>query len=135
MVNIEQGFTGRVVLYTSIDVRMMSSLMNEFIEDPSDIIQHSLEMGKPIIVVHVAYRLNVLGYSVFKDKTNFGFHDQKRAVEWVIKNIDDFGGDKVRTLKKSNLSLLSIGGNYCLTGFRFKLPYLGRAQVLSTCTR
>ncbi|EWZ00183.1 hypothetical protein FOYG_00072 [Fusarium oxysporum NRRL 32931] len=96
MVNIEQGFTGRVVLYTSIDVHMMSSLMNEFIEDPSDIIQHSLEMGKPIIVVHVAYRLNVLGYSVFEDKTNFGFHDQKRALEWVIKNIDDFGGDKVQ---------------------------------------
>ncbi|OCT49464.1 carboxylesterase [Cladophialophora carrionii] len=71
MVNIEQGFT-----------------------DPSDIIHYSLEMGKPIIMVHVAYRLNVLGYTVFNDKTNFGLHDQKRAVEWVTKYIGDFGGDK-----------------------------------------
>lgn len=87
---------------------MMPPLTDDVIEDPSDLIQHSLEMGKPIIMVHVAYRLNVLGYSVFKDKTNFGLHDQKRAVEWVIKHIDDFGGNKVRTLKKKHSGAESI---------------------------
>ncbi|KAM0420305.1 hypothetical protein ACHAPT_011966 [Fusarium lateritium] len=49
--------------------------------------------GKPIITVHFSYRLNVFGYGVFCGETNFGFHDQKRAIEWVQKHISDFGGD------------------------------------------
>ncbi|KAI1776939.1 Alpha/Beta hydrolase protein [Hypoxylon cercidicola] len=73
MVNIEQGLT-----------------------DPTDIIKTSIRMGKPIIMVHVAYRLNVFGYGVYDNKTNFGFHDQKRAVEWVRKHISGFGGDPSR---------------------------------------
>ncbi|BCS30690.1 uncharacterized protein APUU_80993S [Aspergillus puulaauensis] len=70
MVNIEQGFT-----------------------DPTDIIKTSLQLGKPVIIVHFAYRLNVFGYGMFQGRTNFGFHDQRRAIEWVQKHISGFGGD------------------------------------------
>ncbi|KAJ3520048.1 hypothetical protein NM208_g13883 [Fusarium decemcellulare] len=70
MVNIEQGFT-----------------------DPSDLIKQSLEMQKPIVVVHMAYRLHLFGFAVHQGKTNFAIHDQKRAVEWVQKHISGFGGD------------------------------------------
>lgn len=47
-------------------------------------------------MVHFAHRVNVLGYTVFEGKTNFGFHDQKRAIEWVRRHISGFGGDSVR---------------------------------------
>jgi len=52
-------------------------------------------MEKPIIMVHIAYRLNFFGYTVYKDQTNFGFHDQKRGIDWVRKHIEGFGGDPV----------------------------------------
>ncbi|KAF2848598.1 carboxylesterase [Plenodomus tracheiphilus IPT5] len=73
MVNIEQGLT-----------------------DPTDIIKMSVQMRKPLIIVHAAYRLNVFGYGVYDNKSNFGFYDQKRAVEWVRKHISGFGGDPNR---------------------------------------
>ncbi|KAF5002929.1 hypothetical protein FDECE_10484 [Fusarium decemcellulare] len=61
--------------------------------NPSDLIKQSLEMQKPIIVVHMAYRLHVFGFAVHQGKTNFAIHDQKRAIEWVQKHISGFGGD------------------------------------------
>ncbi|KAF5250383.1 hypothetical protein FANTH_4416 [Fusarium anthophilum] len=70
MANIEQGLT-----------------------DPTDVIETSLRMKSPLIMVHVAYRLNIFGYGVYNNESNFGFHDQKRAIEWVRKHISDFGGD------------------------------------------
>lgn len=52
-------------------------------------------MDQPIIVVHMAYRLSLLGFTVYKGKTNFGLHDQRLAIEWVKKHISNFGGDEV----------------------------------------
>lgn len=54
-----------------------------------------------IIVVTVAYRLNVFGFLAHPELTeeapdapcNFGFLDQKAAIEWVNRNIANFGGD------------------------------------------
>jgi len=54
-----------------------------------------------IILVTIAYRLNVFGFMCHPEITaeapeapaNFGFLDQKAAIEWVGRNIQNFGGD------------------------------------------
>jgi carboxylesterase type B len=66
--------------------------------DPTDFIKTSLRLAKPVIMVHFSHRLNVLGYGVYGSKTNFGFHDQKRAIEWVQKHVAGFGGDPVSSV-------------------------------------
>ncbi len=53
------------------------------------------------VLVTVAYRLNVFGFLAHPELTaedpehpcNFGFLDQKAAIEWVNRNIANFGGD------------------------------------------
>ncbi len=59
---------------------------------------------KGIIVVSVAYRLNVFGYLAHKDITaehpdapgNYGMLDQRAGLNWVYENIAAFGGDPDR---------------------------------------
>lgn len=54
-----------------------------------------------VIVVTVNYRLNVFGFLAHPEITanhpegpsNFGLLDQKAGLEWVIRNIEAFGGD------------------------------------------
>ncbi|KAJ4194435.1 hypothetical protein NW759_016530 [Fusarium solani] len=93
MVNIEQGFTGEPGPRIAAQEAYFGILTRPLHADPTDIIKASARLGKPIITVHFSYRLNVFGYGVFGGKTNFGFHDQKRAIEWVRKHIAGFGGD------------------------------------------
>lgn len=68
-------------------------------EDPSDLI-HSA--GLDAIVVATAYRLNVFGFFAHEALRqedadhltgNYGFWDQRAALEWVHTNIVHFGGD------------------------------------------
>ena len=50
-----------------------------------------------IIVVTINYRLGILGFLYDSDSNiygNFGYMDQKFAIEWVYNNIEKFGGDK-----------------------------------------
>ena len=57
--------------------------------------------SRGVILVSVAYRLNVFGFLSHPDLTaenpdapaNFGFLDQKAGIEWVKRNIANFGGD------------------------------------------
>ncbi|KAI1645332.1 cholinesterase [Daldinia loculata] len=52
-----------------------------------------------VVVVTVNYRLNTLGFLALNDGVtngNFGLADQVNALEWVRKNIKDFGGDPDR---------------------------------------
>ncbi|KAH7139897.1 para-nitrobenzyl esterase [Dactylonectria estremocensis] len=80
--------------------------------DPSRFVMRSLERGSPIITVSINYRLNFFGFAASTDilrsqnptslrGVNFGFRDQKVALEWVSRNIGAFGGDPGR---------VSIGG-------------------------
>ena len=54
-----------------------------------------------VILVSIAYRLNVFGFMAHPDLraedpdhiTNFGLWDQKAGIEWVKRNIANFGGD------------------------------------------
>lgn len=52
-----------------------------------------------VVVVTINYRLGTLGFLALNDgitKGNFGLADQITALEWVRRNIQDFGGDPDR---------------------------------------
>ncbi len=61
--------------------------------------EHMASRG--VVVVTIAYRLNVFGFLAHPDLTrdqpdapaNFGFLDQRAGIEWVKRNIANFGGD------------------------------------------
>lgn len=62
--------------------------------DPHRVVADAVNMGKPIIVVALNYRLNIFGFGN-GDTTNLALKDQALAVEWVRKHIAGFGGDSV----------------------------------------
>ncbi|KJA16882.1 hypothetical protein HYPSUDRAFT_46927 [Hypholoma sublateritium FD-334 SS-4] len=65
--------------------------------DPTEIIQRSVAVGKPIVFVSTNYRLNTFGFlassSVPPEDLNMGLHDQRQALVFVQENIAAFGGD------------------------------------------
>ncbi|CAG9949376.1 unnamed protein product [Clonostachys rosea f. rosea IK726] len=66
--------------------------------DYSTLIQESVTLGQPIIVVRVNYRVGAFGFLPGKELqndggTNLGLRDQRLALEWVSENIAAFGGD------------------------------------------
>ncbi|XP_052071206.1 putative inactive carboxylesterase 4 [Mytilus californianus] len=49
-----------------------------------------------VIVVTINYRLNVFGFLTTSDgmsNGNYGFNDQRKAIQWVNNNIESFGGN------------------------------------------
>ncbi|KJA16881.1 hypothetical protein HYPSUDRAFT_71057 [Hypholoma sublateritium FD-334 SS-4] len=68
--------------------------------DPTELIQRSVSIGKPIIVVATNYRLNTFGFlasaSVAPEDLNMGLHDQRLALTFVQENIAAFGGDPAK---------------------------------------
>ena len=48
-----------------------------------------------MIIVSVAYRLNIFAFGDGKGEKNLALQDQRLAIEWVAKHIQGFGGDKV----------------------------------------
>ena len=68
--------------------------------DPSDLLHKA---GLEAIVITTAYRLNVFGFlahnALRRDDPdgltgNYGFWDQRAALEWSYHNVEHFGGDK-----------------------------------------
>ncbi|KAI0145174.1 Alpha/Beta hydrolase protein [Xylariaceae sp. FL1272] len=71
------------------------------VNTPYQLAQSWVERSRSHIVVHVQYRLNILGLPNAaglegSDNLNFGLLDQRLAVEWVRDNIANFGGDADR---------------------------------------
>ncbi|KAH9481763.1 Lipase 1 [Psilocybe cubensis] len=68
--------------------------------DPTELIQRSMEIGKPIIFVSTNYRLNTFGFlassSVAPEDLNAGLLDQRMALEFIQDNIAAFGGDPTK---------------------------------------
>lgn len=65
----------------------------------SAIVENSVEMGKPIIGVSIAYRLSAWGFLASQEvsgsgNTNLGLRDQRLALHWLQENIGAFGGNK-----------------------------------------
>lgn len=82
--------------------------------------------NQDVIVVSLAYRLNVFGFPMAEDLapqyTNLGFLDQELAFQWVQNNIAQFGGDpqKVTIMVRSHAcktisqrGLLAPEGSIC----------------------
>lgn len=57
--------------------------------------EDSIKQKKPIIAIHVPYRVGFLGYGVLPNGVgvNNTLYDQRNAFEWVKRNIAAFGGD------------------------------------------
>lgn len=70
---------------------------------------------KGVIVVTLNYRLGSLGFmasSVYGFTGNYGFQDQRLAMEWVQTNIGGFGGDVHRvTLAGQEAGAMAVGAH------------------------
>lgn len=67
--------------------------------DYTRLVEASVEQGKPIIVVHVPYRVGLFGFGLLPDGKGGGnnaLFDQRNAFEWLKRNIAAFGGDAAR---------------------------------------
>lgn len=64
----------------------------------SFMVQNSVRIGKPIIVVNINYRLSAWGFLSGSQEIqdsgalNLGLKDQRIAMQWVQENIAAFGG-------------------------------------------
>ncbi|KAH7108814.1 Alpha/Beta hydrolase protein [Dactylonectria macrodidyma] len=61
--------------------------------DPTRFTAHSVDFEKPVIIVTVNYRLNIFAFGDGTGQKNLALQDQRLALEWVSRNIKDFGGD------------------------------------------
>jgi carboxylesterase type B len=67
--------------------------------DPARLVALSASVGKPCIVVSIAYRLGVFGFLASSKaglRGNYGFDDQAIAFDWIRRHISGFGGDPAR---------------------------------------
>ncbi|KAL9620145.1 MAG: hypothetical protein Q9160_005260 [Pyrenula sp. 1 TL-2023] len=67
----------------------------------SFIVENSVEIGKPIIAVSIAYRLGPWGFLYSEEvqesgQTNMGLRDQRLALQYIQENIGAFGGDPTK---------------------------------------
>ncbi|KAH6980737.1 Alpha/Beta hydrolase protein [Ilyonectria sp. MPI-CAGE-AT-0026] len=64
--------------------------------DMTTIVDDSLRLSKPIIVVAVQYRLNIFAFGDDESVGNLALKDQTLALKWVQSHISGFGGDPSR---------------------------------------
>ncbi|KIW13299.1 hypothetical protein PV08_08487 [Exophiala spinifera] len=108
--------------------------------DGNNLVQHAVDIGKPIVYVSLNYRLGYFGFlssKELKDEAikdgqtpyaNMGFYDQRLALLWVQKHISAFGGDA------SNVTIAgeSAGGLSVLAQLRSDVPVCQRGIILSS---
>lgn len=61
--------------------------------DAGPLVAQSVEIGRPIILVTIHYRLNIFAFGDGKGEVNLQLQDQKAALQWVKRHIAAFGGD------------------------------------------
>lgn len=61
--------------------------------DPGPLVAQSIELGKPIILVTIHYRLNIFSFGTGEGEVNLALQDQKAALKWIKNHISKFGGD------------------------------------------
>ncbi|KAH8659774.1 Alpha/Beta hydrolase protein [Xylariales sp. PMI_506] len=111
--------------------------------DPSRLVLQSLERREPIVAISINYRLNLFGFAGSTDLLaaqdsscthglNFGFRDQKVALEWVARNISAFGGDPDRvTVGGQSAGSASVHTHVMETESSTKKPLFRRAIMQS----
>ena len=88
------------------------------------IVQNSVEIGKPIIGVSIAYRLAAWGFLsslqvTGSGQTNLGLRDQRLALHWIQENIAAFGGDPTKvTIWGESSGATSVGCHLVAYGGR-----------------
>lgn len=87
--------------------------------DGATLAHRALLTGKPIIIVHIQYRLGAFGWMHINGQGNWGFLDQKAALGWVKQHISDFGGDP------DNITVLGLSAGSCDTYYQTMLDILG----------
>ncbi|KAG8413432.1 hypothetical protein J3458_012991 [Metarhizium acridum] len=88
MVLLATGLQHRILSQTLADRRSMLHVL-----DPTRIVAQSISSKNPIIVITVNYRLNVFAFGDWNCMKNLALRDQRLAIEWVVRNIDEFNGD------------------------------------------
>ena len=63
------------------------------IGDAGPLVAQSIELGKPIVLVQINYRLNIFGFGDGDTEVNLSLEDQHTALKWIKQNIASFGGD------------------------------------------
>ncbi|KAJ7640552.1 carotenoid ester lipase precursor [Mycena rosella] len=117
--------------------------------DVSPLLQRSIDVNEPIIVVALNYRVTAFGFLAGKEVgsagvSNLGTRDQIYGLEWVQQHISAFGGDPDRVVIggqsagaiSTSLLLLSnkqnsntlFRGAFMESGSALKSPFLGEGQ-------
>lgn len=90
----------------------------------SALVQKSVQIGQPSIVVTMNYRLQGWGFLAGHDVTNqallnLGIQDQRLALQWIQDNIHAFGGDRGRvTIQGESAGAASVGFHLLANGGR-----------------
>jgi cholinesterase len=102
----------------------------------SYIVNASVAIHKPIIMVSINYRVGGWGFLGSKEvvaagASNIGLFDQRLALTWVQENIQAFGGDPNKvTISGESAGGFSVG--YHLTAFDGENGGLFRAAILES---
>ncbi|RMX97236.1 hypothetical protein D0868_10751 [Hortaea werneckii] len=102
----------------------------------SFIVDNSVQMGKPIIGVSIAYRLSAWGFLASEEvsgsgQTNIGLRDQRLALHWLNENIGAFGGDADKvTIWGESAGAASVGWH--LTAYNGRDDGIFRAGIMES---
>ncbi|KAH8891124.1 alpha/beta-hydrolase [Thozetella sp. PMI_491] len=107
--------------------------------DGQYLVRRSINLGEPILVVGLNYRLGILGFLASKELreearsrgevgfNNLGLHDQRVALQWIQQNIHFFGGDGSRlTVAGESAGAISI-----IAHLRSRVPLFQNAFIMS----
>ncbi|EME45431.1 hypothetical protein DOTSEDRAFT_43773 [Dothistroma septosporum NZE10] len=100
------------------------------------IVENSVQIGKPIIGVSIAYRLGPWGFLNSREvsgsgNTNLGLRDQRLALHWVQENIGAFGGDAEKVaIWGESAGAASVGWH--LTAYNGRDDKLFRAGIMES---
>ena len=90
----------------------------------SFIVENSVQIGKPIIGVSIAYRLGPWGFLFSQEvqgsgNANLGLRDQRLALHWIQENIAAFGGDPTKVaIWGESAGAYSVGAHLLAYGGR-----------------
>ncbi|KAK0890282.1 hypothetical protein LTR91_018840 [Friedmanniomyces endolithicus] len=102
----------------------------------SFIVENSVNIGKPIIGVSVAYRLSTWGFIASEEvrgsgQTNIGLRDQRLSLHWLQENIAAFGGDPSKvTIWGESAGAGSVG--WQLTAYNGRDDGIFRAGIMES---